>query len=389
MTKVPLPERSGRGIVFIFAKLKNMGMESFVAAIVVMMSLSVATFQVIRNFKYKELTERRHRLLAILLYIHSLLVMCDLAAGGDAQGMRIIVDVLMALIPLQLLSSSIWTVSGCINIVRVSIAAMMLLAVHHIMCIIGISIAVPPEAYKPFAVVLTMISLMLFLLGIWYRVREVKAVMQAGTVWASLAFVIDALYVVIILTEVLILMIFSDRSPLTVSVVGVLLGATAAAYGLRIATDSLFVFYRRHERRIVESMKMSPVEVAGMGPKEDDIFKDIYERVLEYFEAEKPFLNGDLTINDIVAVVFTNKLYISRAISQYTGRNFCQFVNYHRVMYSVECFRKNPELKIAELWPMCGFNTIVSFNMAFRLFMGENPSDWCRKEKIKMSRKGK
>ena len=119
------------------------------------------------------------------------------------------------------------------------------------------------------------------------------------------------------------------------------------------------------------------------------IFKDIYDRVLEYFETEKPFLNGDLTINDIVAVVYTNKLYISRAISQSTGRNFCQFVNYHRVMYSVECFRKNPELKIAELWPMCGFNTIVSFNMAFRLFMGENPSDWCRKEKIKLFRKGK
>ena len=136
-------------------------------------------------------------------------------------------------------------------------------------------------------------------------------------------------------------------------------------------------------------MKLAPVEVAGMGSRDNDVFKDIYERVVEYFEREKPFLNGDLTINDIVSVVFTNKLYISRAISQYTGRNFCQFVNYYRVMYSVECFRRNPELKVAELWPMCGFNTIVSYNMAFRLFMGENPSDWCRKEKIRMSRKGK
>ena len=389
MTNVPLPERSGRGILFIFAELKNMGMESFVAAIVVMMSLSVATFQVIRNYKYKELTERRHRLLAIVLYVHSFLVMCDLAAGGQAQGMRIIADVTMALIPLQLLSSSLWTVSGCLNMVRVSIAAMMLMAVHHIMCIFGIALSIPPEFYQPAVVLLTLVYLMLFLLGIWYRVREVKAVMQAGTVWASLAFVTDALYVVAVLTEVMMLTFFADSFPLSVSAVGILLGATAAAYGLRIATDSLFVFYRRHERRIVESMKMAPVEVAGMGPREDDIFKDIYERVLEYFEAEKPFLNGDLTINDIVAVVFTNKLYISRAISQYTGRNFCQFVNYHRVMYSVECFRKNPELKIAELWPMCGFNTIVSFNMAFRLFMGENPSDWCRKEKIRMSRKGK
>jgi hypothetical protein len=38
---------------------------------------------------------------------------------------------------------------------------------------------------------------------------------------------------------------------------------------------------------------------------------------------------------------------------------------------------------------MCGFNTIVSYNMAFKLFMGENPSDWCRKEKIRIFRKAK
>ena len=109
----------------------------------------------------------------------------------------------------------------------------------------------------------------------------------------------------------------------------------------------------------------------------------------EYFEKDKPFLNGNLSINDIVAVVCTNKLYISRAISQHTGRNFCQFVNYHRVMYSVDCFRRNPDLKVTELWSMCGFNTIVSYNMAFKLFMGENPSDWCRKERIRIFRRPK
>ena len=389
MTNVPLPEQSGRGTLFIFAKLKNMGMESFVAAIIVMMSLSVATFQVIRNYKYRELTERRHRLLALVLYMDSFLVICDLIAGGEALSMRIMIDLMLSLIPLQLLSSSTWTVSRSLGLVRMTVAAMSVLAIYHLMCLYGLAIPLSDFVSVMTFAALSMVYVLIFLLGIWYRVREVKAVMQAGTVWACLSFVIDALYVAVVMAEVVVLLLFYEENPVVMSVVGILFAATAAAYGIRISTDSLFVFYRRHERRIVESMKMSPVESAGMGTREDDIFKDIYERVLEYFTAEKPFLNGDLTINDIVAVVFTNKLYISRAISQYTGRNFCQFVNYHRVMYSVECFRKNPELKIAELWPMCGFNTIVSFNMAFRLFMGENPSDWCRKEKIRMSRKGK
>lgn len=366
-----------------------MGMESFVAAIMVMMSLSVATFQVVRILKYKELAERRHRLLAMILYVDSALILCDLLAGGDGLGLRLVVDVLLVLIPLFLLSSSMWPMSASLHWVRSAVALMFLLLMYYLLCIFSLAEYIAPDIYKWCVLGLTLCFAFLFLLGVWYRVREVKAVMQAGTVWANVSFIVDSIYVVFVLVEVAALMALWNESQTPQCVFSVLLCAAAASYGIRIACDSLFVFYRRHERRIVESMKISPVEVTGTGAREDDLFKDIYGRILEYFEQEKPFLNGDLTINDVVSVVYTNKLYISRAISQCTGRNFCQFVNYHRVMYSVECFRKNPELKVAELWPMCGFNTIVSFNMAFRLFMGENPSDWCRKEKIRIFRKGK
>ena len=389
MTNVPLPEASGRGTLYIFAKLKIRDMESFVAAIIVVMSLSVATFQVIRNYRYKELAERRHRLLAIVLYADSLLVICDLLASGAGLETRLLVDVMLALIPLMLLSSSIWPVTKCVHQVRLCVAAMVMLSLFHVLCMFSLSRQPGIQVYGYALAVLTVLLVLLFLWGIWLRVREVRAVMQSGTVWASLAFVVDSFYIMVVMLLLCIVMFTRfEYVPLTCAVV-VLRDATVAAYGIRISTDSLFVFYRRQESRIVESMKILPSEQTNVVPREDDIFKDIYERVLEYFEKEKPFLKGDLTINDIVSVVFTNKLYISRAISQYTGRNFCQFVNYHRVMYSVECFRKNPELKVAELWPMCGFNTIVSYNMAFRLFMGENPSDWCRKEKFRIFRKGK
>ena len=386
---VPLLVASGRGTLFIFVKFKLKVMGSFFAAIIVAMSLSVATFQVVRNFKYKELTERRHKLLIMVLYVNSALVISDLIAGGDYLYMSMAVDVMLALIPLMLLSSSLWQVSRSINLVRFCVFAMVMLIMYHMLCMCSLAGQIPLEVYRCAVALSAVLFVALSIAGMWFRLREVKAVMQAGTVWASLSVMVDSLYIIMVMTE-LFLLIFLGHNyvGLTYGVV-LLLGATSAAYGIRISTDSVFVFYRRHERRIVESMKLAPVEVAGMGSRDNDVFKDIYERVVEYFEREKPFLNGDLTINDIVSVVFTNKLYISRAISQYTGRNFCQFVNYYRVMYSVECFRRNPELKVAELWPMCGFNTIVSYNMAFRLFMGENPSDWCRKEKIRMSRKGK
>ena len=108
-----------------------------------------------------------------------------------------------------------------------------------------------------------------------------------------------------------------------------MLGLMVAALGIRATDDVLFVFWRRQERRIIESMKITKVETAVDPCSIDDVYQDIYERVVAYFDAEKPFLDNELTINDLVKVLYSNKLYISRAISQFTGRNFCQFVNYY------------------------------------------------------------
>lgn len=364
-----------------------MRMEIFIAAIIVMMALSVATFQVIRNLKYKELAERRHRLAALLMYMEAGLVVCDLSCGGVDLGLRLVIDVMLVMTPLSVLSSSLWSTSQMMKVVYVAEALMMLVSMYYLLCLSDLAHLPSRGVYVWSIISLAVAYGLLFLSGIWFRIREVRAVMQSGTVWASVSFTVESVYMLIILSEIMMLLAFVGLSPYLHCAVAMLLGGAMAGYALRIAGDSLFVLMKRHERTIIESMKISPVEVAGNGA--DDIYKDIYERVLEYFEQDKPFLNGDLTINDIVAVVFTNKLYISRAISQHTGRNFCQFVNYHRVMYSVDCFRKNPDLKVTELWSMCGFNTIVSYNMAFKLFMGENPSDWCRKERIRIFRRPK
>ena len=157
------------------------------------------------------------------------------------------------------------------------------------------------------------------------------------------------------------------------------------AIGLKILYDSAFVVMHDHERLIVESMKISRVD-SGVGGemRGEDQYEELYERILFYFEASKPYLDGDLTINDVVRVVYSNKVYISKAICHYTGRNFRQFVNYYRVMHSMDLFRNNLEFKVTELAAKSGFNNLVSYTMAFRLFMNETPSEWCRKERAKI-----
>lgn len=379
-----------RGGHCIFLSVEKMSdMEIFIAAILIMMSLSLATFQLIRNTKYRELAERRQRLMSVVLYVNAGLLLLDLSAGGSGLGTRFLLDMMLTVIAVSLLSSSLWTTSQARPVVLSVIGLQALLSMYHILCISSLSTLPGSQFFRVSAIISALVYVFLFLWGIWMRLREVRSVMQSGTVWGALTFAVDAFYVLVVITEFMIAVHADSADSFLLEMMTILIAGAVAGYAIRIACDNVFVLLQRHERRIVESMKISPVEVAGICQREDDIYKDIYDRVLEHFEKDKPFLNGNLTINDVVGVVFTNKLYISRAISQYTGRNFCQFVNYHRIMYSVACFRENSELKVAELWPMCGFNSIVSYNMAFRLFMGENPSDWCRKEKIRLSRKEK
>lgn len=233
----------------------------------------------------------------------------------------------------------------------------------------------------------------LFISGICRRLRDVKMILKTGTVWANVSLAVEAVYILLYLLMAFMYLVLSFVLPEgwrgSLLVFPFLEGLLLAALGIREADDVLFVFWRAQERRIIESMKVNKVETAMDPMSIEDVYQDIYERVVAYFENEKPFLDNALTINDLSKVLYSNKLYISRAISRFTGRNFCQFVNYYRVTYSMELFRKNHDLKINELACGSGFNSDVSYNMAFRLFMGETPGEWCRKErnrKIKMKK---
>lgn len=363
-------------------------MYMFVVSLIIIASLFIMGFQTLKNYKYKELADSRAKAVPWLMGIDVLLFAADMAAGGEVCG-RMVADLVLSLSVMLTLLSSVWKPKTAAKIVKVLAGVQLVLVLIYIMCALKV-IPLPGDRFVlSLTVVLSIVLSSLFLYSLWSRIREVKSVMKSGTVWANLCLSVDSIYLVSIQMSVFLFIFVSclvgSLDGMHACLAVLLLGSSLAASGLRVVFDSAFVLLHKHERRIVESMKISHVEIAStVDSKLDEMYRDVYERVVVLFEMKKPFLNSDLTINDIVKVVFTNKVYISRAISHYTGRNFCQFVNYHRVIYSMETFRKNPEMKVAELATTSGFNSVVSFSMAFRLFMNENPSDWCRKERLRL-----
>lgn len=340
-----------------------------------------------RNLRYKALATLNRGYGSAVLCACACLMMCDLFAGGGVLH-RISIDVIIASISLSVLTNTFMEIKLKKRIAVSMLAASFLLALYYILCAIGVCIPLAPDALRLVSSVLGVVWIAVYVLAIGMKLRNINALMQSGSVWTLLCVSVDSLYAIGLMFLIGLFSALSS-SVWASAVIFVLLVLLVVCQTARIACDSVFAVFQKHERRIVESMRISPVESGAVSPGQENMYKELYDRIQTYFEEEKPFLNGNLTIHDVVARVFSNKVYISRAIGQCTGRNFCQYVNYHRVMYAMECFRRNTELKIAELWPLCGFNTIVSFNMAFRLFMNENPSDWCRKEKIRLSKKRK
>ena len=109
------------------------------------------------------------------------------------------------------------------------------------------------------------------------------------------------------------------------------------------------------------------------------VYSMVFKRVQQFLEDKMPFLDDDFSLSRLSEEIFTNKHYVSRAISECSGMNFCQFINTYRIRYAIDCIQHNPRLKVSELAVMCGFKTQSSFNQAFRKYTGDTPSDWVRR----------
>ena len=56
------------------------------------------------------------------------------------------------------------------------------------------------------------------------------------------------------------------------------------------------------------------------GPSVVDQF--LYDRCCRYMADRKPFLVESFSLGDLASVLFTNKVYLSKTINYYSGKNF-------------------------------------------------------------------
>lgn len=156
-----------------------------------------------------------------------------------------------------------------------------------------------------------------------------------------------------------------------------------AVFSVLAAAAAVFLFLRLHrkkaELRAVARQSAKEDSEESVYSQEEVTATDqfLYDRCCRYMMERKPFLVTSFSLDDLANQLYTNRLYLSKTINRFSGKNFRKYVNYYRVMYAMGLFRENMSLRIQDMAQLAGFRSETSFYQSFVQVMGEPPSHWC------------
>lgn len=222
-------------------------------------------------------------------------------------------------------------------------------------------------------------------IGLFLKYKSVRNIFQPEQTWRMVESDARWLYLLMFFVFCSFMIVADSIADVAMMIVVIVfLALLYAALLLRSFFGTAAFLKPRKEKRIRDTIRGMMPAVTVPEESEDEIvrMKRLYEKVLTMMENKKPFLDEEYSLTDMAASVYTNKSYLSKTINVFSGRNFCQFVNYYRIQYSVELMKKEPNLRVAELAALSGFHTVVTFNMAFKLNMNLTPSELLAKIRL-------
>lgn len=143
------------------------------------------------------------------------------------------------------------------------------------------------------------------------------------------------------------------------------------AYGIFIYFISFFgwknpqIFHTDKGKKKYSNIHLSRLEV-----------QQYKERIQNLMTQKKPYLANNCSIGEIADSMELPVYVVSHVINKEFYKNFPDFINYYRIQ-EAQCLLKKKEfshLKIASIAHDCGFNSLSSFNKAFKKVAGVTPS---------------
>lgn len=112
-------------------------------------------------------------------------------------------------------------------------------------------------------------------------------------------------------------------------------------------------------------------------PKEQDQhLQELKARLEAWMEKEKPYLNKDFCLVDLMEVLPMNRTYLSKFINTEYGCSFYQYVTDYRIREAKRLMEENPSMQLQEVADRSGFSSLTVFGRIFRRETGMTPTDW-------------
>jgi AraC-like DNA-binding protein len=107
--------------------------------------------------------------------------------------------------------------------------------------------------------------------------------------------------------------------------------------------------------------------------------------LLEVMKNEKPYLNPDLNLPTLSAILKITPEYLSSVLNNLLNLNFYDFINSYRVNeFKTVCLSPdNKNYTIIAIAYSCGFNSKATFNRVFKNLTGVTPSEYMQQSQQK------
>ena len=136
------------------------------------------------------------------------------------------------------------------------------------------------------------------------------------------------------------------------------------------------------DRKILESGEIIPLSVKEKGSRDskdsNELTKEleIIEKFNAYLSEEKPYLFGDINIEEVSAQLETNRTYLSRAINTVFNKSFNTIINEFRIRTARQLLtdEKYSHLSIEGIGQMAGYHSRTAFINNFKKITGLTPS---------------
>ncbi len=116
---------------------------------------------------------------------------------------------------------------------------------------------------------------------------------------------------------------------------------------------------------------------------DDPIAEEINNKLLDFIDTEKPYLNPELSLQELADNVEVKRHHLSNVINQKHNKNFYEFINQYRIeeVKALMVDPKNRNYKLMSLAYDAGFNSKASFNRIFKQMTNMTPSQFISTQK--------